>query len=188
MDNKKLLKLASFIPILAFNFNLTLADLSSQFGFVKTVGVVEAINLEKENNKEALILQSRAQAIDAYFSIRNMPLAGYGLKMVEEAQKHNLDWRLLPAISVQESGGGKHATFRCKNNPFGWASCNVKFESIDEAIEVVALNLSGKNPKTEKYYKDNEIKEKLYFYNGTVVSHYPQTILSIMDKFDTLNE
>lgn len=176
MDTKKLLRFASFVPILALNFNLTLADFSSQFGFEKQI---------KEDL--AMIIQNeQAQAIDAYFATRSMPLEGYGFKMVQEAQKHGLDWRLLPAIAVQESGGGKHAIRRCKNNPFGWASCDVKFENTEYAIETVALNLAGANPKTEKYYKNNDSKEKLYYYNGTVVSHYPQTVLAIMDNFDII--
>lgn len=177
MDTKKLIRFASFVPILALNFNLTLADISGKFVLTKP-------NLEKD--LAMIILQEQAQAIDAYFVARKMPLFGYGLKMAKEAQKYGLDWRLLPAIAVQESGGGKHAVWRCKNNPFGWASCDVKFESIDDAIEIVALNLAGGNPKTEKYYKNKDSKMKLYYYNGTVVSHYPQTVLALMDNFDKI--
>lgn len=177
MDTKKFLRFASFIPILALNFNLNLADLSGQFWLEKPT---------TEEDLAMIILDEQAQAIDAYFAVRGMPLLGYGFKMAQEAQKYELDWRLLPAISVQESGGGKHAVWRCKNNPFGWASCDVKFESVEQAIEVVALNLAGDNPKTEKYYKNKDLKDKLYYYNGTVVSHYPQTVLAIMDKFDTI--
>ena len=179
MDTKKLLRFASFVPILALNFNLNLADLSGKFGFVQS-------NINSEENLAMIILEKQAQPIDAYFAQRNMPLLGFGFKMAEEAYKNDLDWRLLPSIAVQESGGGKHAIYRCKNNPFGWASCDVKFESTDRAIEVVALNLAGGNPKTEKYYKNKDSKLKLYYYNGTVVSHYPQTVLAIMDKFDKI--
>ena len=183
MDTKKLIRFASFVPILALNFNLSLADLSGKFGLAKPVEV--EIEIEKEN-QAMIILQEQAQAIDAYFAQRNMPLLGYGFKMAEVARKYNLDWRILPAIAVQESGGGKHAIWRCKNNPFGWASCDVKFESTEHAIEMVALNLAGENPRTEKYYKNKDVKEKLYYYNGTVVSNYPQTVLVIMDKFDSI--
>jgi hypothetical protein len=179
MDTKKFLIFASFVPILALNFNLTSAYLSNQFALVKP------IEIQKED-LAMTILNKQAQAIDVYFAKRNMPLLGYGLKMAFEAQKRGIDWRLLPAIAVQESGGGKHAIWRCKNNPFGWASCDIKFESTDHAIEMVALNLAGGNPKTEKYYKNKDSKEKLYYYNGTVISHYPQTVLAIMDKFDTI--
>ncbi|HEY4521923.1 MAG TPA: hypothetical protein VJH05_02170 [Candidatus Paceibacterota bacterium] len=179
MDTKKLLRFASFVPILALNFNLNLADLSGKFGFIQP-------NINSEEKLAMIILEKQAQAIDAYFADRNMPLEGYGLKMAEEAYKNRLDWHLLPSIAVQESGGGKHAVYRCKNNPFGWASCDVKFKSIDQAIEVVALNLAGENPKTEKYYKNKNNQEKLYYYNGTVVSHYPQMVLAIMNKFDKI--
>ena len=178
MDTKKLLRFASFVPILALNFNLNLADLSCKFGFIKPT----------REDLAMIILQDQAQAIDAYFAERNMPLLGYGFKMAEEAYKNDLDWRLLPSIAVQESGGGKHAIYRCKNNPFGWASCDVKFDNIEKAIEIVALNLAGGNSKTEKYYKNKNNKEKLYYYNGTVVSHYPQMVLAIMDKFDKIKD
>ena len=179
MDTKKLIRFASFVPILALNLNLNLADISSQFGFLKQ-------NKIGEEKLAMIILQEQAQAIDAYFAQRNMPLEGYGLKMAEVARKYNLDWRLLPSIAVQESGGGKHAIWRCKNNPFGWASCDIGFESTENAIEMVALNLAGENPKTQKYYKNKNVKEKLYYYNGTVVLNYPQTVLAIMDKFDNI--
>lgn len=177
MDTKKLLRFASFIPILALNLNLSLVGFESQFRILKSTEIEDLA---------MIILNEQAQAIDAYFAERNMPLSGYGFKMAEEAQKYGLDWKLLPAIAVQESGGGKHAIWRCKHNPFGWASCDVKFENTDHAIEVVALNLSGGNPKTEKYYKNKDLKEKLYYYNGTVISHYPQTVLAIMAKFNTI--
>ena len=179
MDTKNFLRFASFIPILALNFNLSLTDLSSQFGFVNPAEI-------SEEELAMIILQEQAQAIDAYFEQRNMPLLGYGIKMAKTAKKYDLDWRLLPAIAVQESGGGKHAIWRCKNNPFGWASCDIKFESVEHAIDTVAFNLAGSNPKTEKYYKNKDTKEKLYYYNGTVISHYPQTVLAIMDKFDSI--
>lgn len=178
MDNKKILRFASFVPILALNLNLSLFNIQSQIQTFSPNFIQE--------NRAMIIQKERAEAINRYFGERGMPLSGFGMKMVEEAEKHGLDWRLLPAIAVQESGGGKHAIWRCKNNPFGWASCDVKFESFDHAIEVVALNLAGGNPKTEKYYKNKDPKEKLYYYNGTVISKYPQVVLSIMEDFDRI--
>ena len=179
MDTKKLLRFASFVPILALNLNITLADIQSQ---IPTF----APNFTIEDNEAMTIQKDRAEAIDRYFGVRGMPLEGHGMKMVEEAKKHDLDWRLLPAIAVQESGGGKHAIWRCKNNPFGWASCDVKFESTEHAIEIVALNLAGGNPRTEKYYKNKDNKVKLYYYNGTVIPKYPQVVLSIMEAIDKI--
>ncbi len=86
-------------------------------------------NFNQENNQEAQIIQVKAEAIDAYFESNNMPLVGYGMKMVLEAEKNNLDWRLLPAISVIETTGGRNLCKRLKPenkfNPFGWGSCKI---------------------------------------------------------------
>lgn len=121
------------------------------------------------------IVDSRVTAIDNYFKKRNMPLAGYGKKMVEVADKNGLDWRLLPAISVRESSGGRHM---CQNNPFGWGSCKIVFNSLDEAIETVGFKLANL-----PVYKGKTTERKLYYYNGTVLPSYPDEVLAIMEKF-----
>lgn len=128
-------------------------------------------------------LKSKADAIDAYFAERNMPLKGTGLKMVQEALVNDLDWRLLPAIAVRESTGGKFACKKVANNPFGWGSCKIGFKSIDSAIETVARNLGGNNPKTARYYRDKDTKEILRAYNPpSVVLRYAEQVMAIMDK------
>lgn len=109
-----------------------------------------------------------------------MPLEGYGDQFVEAADKCEMDWRLLPAIAVRESSGGKQA---CGNNPFGWASCRLDFESIEQAIEVVGANLCGFNPRTEVYYKNKTTYERLWNYNGTINPKYPEEVLKIMYDF-----
>ena len=116
--------------------------------------------------------------IDTYFAKRNMPLEGYGAKMVAEAEKNNIDWRLLPAIEIKESSGGR---FACGYNPFGWGSCKIKFATYDIAIETVARNLGGNNPNTARYYKDKTLIEKLHYYNNSVVPTYTAEILEFMD-------
>lgn len=122
-----------------------------------------------------------ARKIDAYFAKRNMPLEGYGAKLAKEAEDNDIDWRLLPAIAIKESTGGK---FACHNNPFGWGSCQIKFSSFDDAIETVAQNLGGNNPVTEKYYKGKTNEEKLYAYNGSVIPKYTSEVLAFMDLID----
>lgn len=109
-----------------------------------------------------------------------MPLEGYGAKFVEAADRCDMDWRLLPAITVRESSGGKQA---CGNNPFGWASCRTDFESVEKAIEIVGANLCGFNPRTEAYYKNKTTYERLWNYNGKVNGKYPAEVLSLMKLF-----
>ncbi len=127
-----------------------------------------------------VIPDERPARIDRYFTERSMPLAGYGAKFVEVADHCDMDWRLLPAIAVRESSGGKQA---CGNNPFGWASCRADFESVEKAIEIVGANLCGFNPKTAGYYGGKTTLQKLQSYNGSVNPNYPEEVLSVMEKF-----
>jgi len=102
--------------------------------------------------------------------------------MVEEAEKNGIDWRLLPAIAVRESTGGKHACKKVKNSFFGWGSCKINFKSTEEAIEVVAKNLGGNNPNTDHHYAGKTTKEILQKYNPpSVVPRYAEQVMNIMD-------
>lgn len=131
----------------------------------------------KEKTEEA-----QAQAIDAYFAERKMPLLGTGKKMVEVALLNDLDWRLLPAIAVRESTGGKFKCQKVPNNPFGWGSCKIGFKTMDAAIETVGKNLGGNNPKTAHYYDNKTTKEILNAYNPpSIVRHYTPQVIAIMD-------
>lgn len=126
--------------------------------------------------------KSKADAIDAYFRLRNMPLKGMGMKMVEEAKKNGLDWRLLPAIATIESTGGIYACQRVDHNFFGWGSCKIGFNSDEEAIEIIAHNLGGNNYNTDQYYADKTTKEILQRYNPpSVVPNYADKVMSVMD-------
>jgi hypothetical protein len=126
--------------------------------------------------------EAEAEAIDAYFAEHDMPLKGTGATMVEEAYINNLDWRLLPAIAVRESTGGKNACDTVKYNPFGWNSCKTGFNSYEEAIETVAKNLGGKNPNTAHNYVNKGVKEILNVYNPpSIVPKYADQVISIMN-------
>lgn len=131
---------------------------------------------------KVLEMEAKASAIDSYFKERDMPLAGTGMKMVQEAENHDLDWRLLPAIAVRESTGGKNECIRVPNNAFGWGSCKIGFKTVGEAIETVAKNLGGNNPKTAHHYDNKTTKQILRAYNPpSVVLRYAEQVMSIMD-------
>ena len=128
------------------------------------------------------IQKDKAQAIDAYFKERKMPLEGMGMKMVEEAEKNGLDWRLLPAIAVRESTGGKFACKKVPYSSFGWGSCKISFESNEHAIEVIAKNLGGNNPNTARYYDNKTTTQILRAYNPpSIVPRYADQVFSIMN-------
>lgn len=132
--------------------------------------------------------KAKADAIDAYFKERAMPLEGFGMKMVKEAEKNNLDWRLVPAIAIRESTGGKYDCKKVENNPFGWGSCKISFNSNEEAIEIVAKNLGGNNPNTEKHYANKTLKEILHSYNPPhIVPRYAEQVIAIMNAIGNEN-
>lgn len=138
----------------------------------------EEITLQKER-------EVKAAKIDAYYAKHSLPLEGYGMQMVLAAEANNLDWRLLPAIAMRETTGGK---FACKQNPFGWGSCKIGFESFSEAITTVATHLGGNNPRTARYYKGKETRAILTTYNPpSVVPTYADEVISIMKKIESMS-
>jgi hypothetical protein len=171
MINQIIQKIMVFIltVIISSNGFYVLAPVNTQM-----LEILETVNSEAKVET----IDERAERIDAYFEKRGMPLTGYGAKFVEVADKYGIDWRLLPAIGVRESSGGKHLM---NNNPFGWGSAKIPFTDFNDAIEVVAYNLSGNNPNTARYYKDTDSYKKLWYYNGTVMPTYPDEVIAIMN-------
>ena len=155
------------------------------FSGMGAITSLDAINssLTAENSviitQEEVIRKDKADAIDAYFASHDAPLLGHGMKFVLEAEKNDIDYRLLPAIAMRESTGGIHACKRVANSVFGWGSCKIGFESIDESIEVVARNLGGNNPNTDHHYEDKTIVQILKKYNS-VIPNYSKQVIRIM--------
>jgi len=121
---------------------------------------------------DATLLQVKeseeAAQIDAYFKENGMPLAGYGMEMVTEADAHNVDWRLIPAIAIRESTGGLHECKSVTYSPFGFGSCKINFSSYNQAIESLATNLGGDNPNTASKYEGKTTDGILRSYNSVI--------------------
>ncbi len=145
---------------------------------------VEKLNTE-DGMPSALEMSEQAKAIDAYFASHNVPLKGTGMKMVLEAHKNKLDWRLVPALAMRESTGGKHACKKATFNSFGWGSCKINFTSNDHAIETVARNLGGNNPRTSYHYAGKDLRGILNAYNPpSIVPKYADQVIAIMDDIE----
>jgi hypothetical protein len=147
-----------------------------------TIGIFpEIIKFEEtlENKQDTI----QAAKIDKYFANNNLPLAGYGKFFVETSDKYNLDWRLLAAIAMRESTGGKNPCPYGSKNVFGWHSCKTYFKTYEEAIDKVGQHLAGEVKSTAGYYKNKTIPQKLKRYNS-VIPDYTQDIYSIMAKIE----
>lgn len=107
------------------------------------------------NSEEIEHVDARAKIVENFFTDYQSPLANHSNFFIQVADKYNLDWRLLPAIAMQESNGGKRV-IKNSYNPFGYGiygTLVTKFQGWDEAIERVGkalredyLNHGLKNP------------------------------------------
>ncbi len=135
---------------------------------------------EKEDFKR------KADAIDTFLTKRGSVLAGYGAKFVEEADKNDIDWRLLVSIAGRETTFGRNMCKNPKapNNPFGWGSCKIGFKSIDESIEKVSAALGGNSESTAHHYEGKTTLQILRKYNS-VIKYYPEEVVRIMKLIDS---
>jgi hypothetical protein len=187
----KPLQLFAVLPILTANV--------SQIDIAKNLPVSEnasavVVSLSEKNgplvdetldNKQAE-LEEKAKKIDQYFLDRGLPLAGYGKTFVEEAEKNDIPWNLLPAIAMIESTGGKHACQKATHSFLGWGSCKINFKSKEDAIALVSKNLGGNNPPTARYYKGKNVVAILNTYNPPQYRRdYVPLVTGVMKSIET---
>lgn len=132
--------------------------------------------------------KERADKIDALLASYNSPLVGYGDKFVEEADKNDIDWRLLVAISGQESTFGIHACKKATNSFLGYGSCKINFKSVDEAIERVSASLGGNLESTARHYGGNKTTLQILQKYNTVIPGYQAQVMRLMKKIDPTEE
>lgn len=86
---------------------------------------------------------AREKIIHDFFKGYGSLLADYSHVFFQVAEKYKLDYRLLPAISMQESNGGKRV-IKDSYNPFGYGIYGnkvLRFNSWEDAIERVGREL-----------------------------------------------
>lgn len=95
-------------------------------------------NTEIEIKPENVNNSERVHNIEVFLEKRNSPLTRYAQEFVLAADYWNIDYRLVAAISVVESGGGIN-TFR-KYNAWGWGKNG--FKSWEDGIWSVSEGIS----------------------------------------------
>ncbi len=148
---------------------------------------VPTVNSEVITTPEEKIRLERAKKVDALLAKYNSPLEGLGMKFVLEAEKHEIDYRLLVAISGRESTFGKYACKKATNSFLGYGSCKINFKSPDDAIERVSASLGGNDDNTDHYYADKTTAQILRKYNS-VIPNYPNEVIRIMKMIDSTEE
>lgn len=111
--------------------------------------------------------------IRQFFLKNNSPAHEYARDFLIAADQNGLDWRLLPSLSLVESGGGKEAR---NNNIFGWGNCKVRFRTTREGIYQVASRL-----KNSYLYKGKgSLDEVLWTYNPR--KEYVRQVIAVMNR------
>ena len=142
-----------------------------------------AVSKAETINPAMKTVDDRAAKIDAYYAKYDLPLAGYGTVMVMAADENQLDWRLLPALAMIETTGGKFHCKKVANNDFGWASCKVGFQSREQAIHSIAEHLAGNRSATAHYYVGKDTREIIETYNPpSIVPDYADKVMGVMKK------
>ncbi len=132
-----------------------------------------------------IINDYRVDKIKFFFNRYDLPLAKYAELFVISADRYDIDWRLVAAISFIESTGGKFACKKVDNNAFGWGSCAIGFNSYEEAIDHISMNLAGKYPRTAKHYANKDVRGILEAYNPpSVVPDYADKVIRQMEIID----
>ncbi len=116
----------------------------------------------------------RLQRLTRFLEAMRSPFSKLAPEFLAAADRHHLDWRLLPSISVVETGAGRAAR---KNNIFGWDSARRGFNTVREGIYTVAERLAN-----SRLYRDKELDELLATYNSR--PEYPARVRAVMMKVD----
>jgi len=116
---------------------------------------------------------ARWKAIKEFFQKNNSPAHEYAADFLAAADQNKLDWRLLPSLSLVESGGGKEAR---NNNIFGWGNCKIRFRDSREGIYHVAARLRN----SYLYKGKDNVEQLLWTYNPRKA--YVKQVLAVMNR------
>lgn len=156
LQNKKTLGIISgimFVGVMLHtasnNTPIAQADAIISQGVTITPSVSETKNVVEEIVPVAYIKDAQNYVPNAekvgkirrYLNSRNSPLAEYAEEFIKAADEYGIDYRIVTAISIIESGGGKH-NFK-PHNAWGWGKSG--FESWTEGIWAVSKGIG-------KYY------------------------------------
>lgn len=90
-----------------------------------------------------VIHDARPAIVEQFLHQYGSPLAPYSAALVQTADKYDIDYRLLPAIAMQESGGGKIIP-DYSYNAWGFGiheRGTLRFSSWEQSMDAVARGL-----------------------------------------------
>ncbi len=159
MAKKTIVLFAAFIFLIFFNIFISIKVNKHNQRIVATTLLLSSIEHSRDRNNTSIaavplvlgvsstqkveVADERAANLRAFFRSLNSPLYDYSDYLVKTADKYNMDYRLIPVISIQESGGCVHIPEN-SYNCWGWGiygNIVTRFSSYEEAIDTVARGL-----------------------------------------------
>ncbi|OGH22056.1 MAG: hypothetical protein A3D75_00690 [Candidatus Levybacteria bacterium RIFCSPHIGHO2_02_FULL_37_18] len=123
---------------------------------------------------------SRVEAVRDFFALYGSPLTQYAQNIIDAADTYGIDYKLLPAIAMQESNVCKKiisGSYNCWG--FGiYGKKITKFESYPQAIDTVSKTLAHQY-KNKGLQTPSEIQTK---YNPSNTGDWAGGVLHFIEK------
>lgn len=147
-----------------------------------TQGIAYAALPPADNTIENTIKSedSKTEIVRQFLARYNSPLEPYAPDIVAAANRYDMDWRLLPAIAMQESTLCKKI-IADSHNCWGWGIYGkkvTKFSNYPEAIETITKTLSTK-------YRDKGLItafEIAKLYNPSNTNNWAENVTFVMNQ------
>jgi hypothetical protein len=169
------------IFICVFYLSYLYTQKSGQVLGAKTSGIAYAALPPADSSYTATIdeADSQTEIVRQFLARHGSPLEDYSPDIIAAAKRYDLDFRLLPAIAMQESNACKRV-IADSNNCWGWGIYGGKvtrFSNYPEAIETISKTLSTK-------YRDRGLitpQELGQLYNPSNTNNWAENVQSFMD-------
>lgn len=126
--------------------------------------------------------EARVDVLRVFFARYNSPLEGYAEELVDSADKNRLDYRLLPAIAMQESTlclKAPASSYNCWG--FGiYGNKRTAFESYPEAIDTISRALA-KDYRGQGLIEPEQIMTK---YTPSSDGSWAKAVRYVMERID----
>lgn len=127
--------------------------------------------------------EARVEVLAQFFKRYNSPLLANAQQIVDAADKYSIDWRLIPAIAMQESTLCKKIpknSFNCWG--FGIYGGKVtRFKNFNEAIETVTKTLARDYKEQRGLEEPHEIVTRYTPGSGT----WADNVTYVMDRIQS---
>lgn len=141
-----------FIVLISFGIGLKLSAMNKRLVYYRHVmddlELISTISIEQDMTKTEILTEFKTEDIRVanlkyFFRKYESVLYDESEFIVKMADQYKLDYRLIPAIAMQESGLCKNI-YENSHNCWGWGIYGNKvtrFNSYDEAIETISRGL-----------------------------------------------